>query len=919
MRLLKDRFDPRRMLSGVSGFGPGESLKPIRPSVFHPSSLIPNPSPARSRAGVTLVELMIAMAIVTIGVVGTMGSFKYINEALEQSRIKSIATNIAQEKMEVLKNKSYFQLMVTTAPALSSGFNPNFTYDPNNYPPEVFTLWGLPALTRSVNIDYVSVSGASVSTIPYSNDDPGMKKITVYVSWTKKGTAKKVQLDSYYQNPGAATLSAGFNGRITESGSPAMGVLVQVAGVPKWRSYSNSNGDYSFQVVPGSYTLVCSSAGFFSQSTSTDLYVSQGNYTSYDFSIIRIASGTVGSDSVYAINPSLVISQVVASTVQADGFDVQYIELFNPTTAAIAIADSAGVMSAHSINLNILSTCGTQRRCEDVRLNYVNTTVDPGVYYLIANRASFMVLGTNYTADAYYNDSAGAGCAISPPAADWLPPSPKRLIQPVHNGVVWLTDSGGNTLDTVGWKHAGTNPTTCETNCVPLGGGGLLNGDQLVRFSTPCAAGITYGRAYDTGDNANSFYYNHTAAPVGISYKPFNTASPQQISLSGVPALRAYVFADDGNSAAVQSSSSPVTGLPNQTCWYSSFTIVGVATGTWKVTAIYENYISSISNVMVSQGATTSIPNDVTESSWPVSGLNYMILPSTYTGGLAAGYVYGDGPDYWLRLNGKMVGSSDGNSIPTDSQGWYFLPVSTGTAVITANYNSADGNYTTSNAIADIEQGSVTYVADFHLAKGGYLKGYVTSGTGALPNIPVRATLGGAVYEDTTDSTGYFYIFAATAAAAYTVAPELDPLQSFTSLPTTPLLSSVTVPGATVFAGTITVIGALGTISGSVTAGGSPITTGVLVVASTVAVPSPLSAIYASLAPSQAVFYSISSKSDGTYSLEVRSSTTSTYNIRAFYPVVDLNTGSVSYTSTTTAAVSVGAGAEVTGRNFSWP
>jgi hypothetical protein len=138
-------------------FGPGKGLK------------------GRLRAGVTLMELMISVSVLTIGVIGSMGAFKYINKAMTQSRLKTIATNLAQEKMEVLRNKSYFQLLVTTAPATSTGYDPNFIYDTGTYPPQVITLWGLPALTRVVNVDYASLSGSVATPLSYNSNDPGMK------------------------------------------------------------------------------------------------------------------------------------------------------------------------------------------------------------------------------------------------------------------------------------------------------------------------------------------------------------------------------------------------------------------------------------------------------------------------------------------------------------------------------------------------------------------------------------------------------------------------------------------------------------------------------------------------------------------------------------------------------------------------
>ena len=158
--------------------------------------------------------------------------------------------------------------------------------------------------------------------------------------------------------------------------------------------------------------------------------------TQINFSLTLIASGTVAASSLYTYDPNLVISQVVASTVQADGFDAQYVELFNPTTAPINIGVN---VAAHSIKLNATSACGSQRTCQDINLTYVSTYVASGRYYLIANRSSFMVLGTNYNADAYYTDTANGSCSIPP--SDWSAPSIKRIIQPGHNGAVWLTDA----------------------------------------------------------------------------------------------------------------------------------------------------------------------------------------------------------------------------------------------------------------------------------------------------------------------------------------------------------------------------------------------------------------------------------------------------------------------------------------------
>ena len=263
------------------------------------------------------------------------------------------------------------------------------------------------------------------------------------------------------------------------------------------------------------------------------------------------------------------------------------------------------------------------------------------------------------------------------------------------------------------------------------------------------------------------------------------------------------------------------------------------------------------------------------------------------------------------------VGSS-GTTVLTNSQGYYRLYLGTGTAVVTANYGLDNGSYQSADEIVTLDEGVITGVPDFHLAQSGTIKGYVTAGTGALPNIIVQATNGGAIYEDTSDSTGNYYISAATSSVAYTVTPVLDALQSYTTLPTDPLTVTLATPGGTVFSGTITVVGALGTIAGTVVASTVSVTTGVLVVASTVAVPAPLPTFTAADLLALPVYYSASSQADWSYSLDVRSSTSMPYYLRAFYPIVNANSGAVTYTSREFSSVWVSSAGTTTTRNFVW-
>lgn len=843
----------------------------------------------KGRAGVTLTELMVALTVLTVGVIGSMGAFKYINKAMTQSRMKTIATNLAQEKMEVLRNKPYFQLLVTTAPAVTSGYSPNFSYDTGNYPPQVITLWGMPALTRMVNVDYITLSGSVATPLSYNDNDPGMKRITVSVIWRDGDAPKKVQIDSYYENPTAAVLSAGFNGTVTNisGGAAVPDALVQVIGAPKWRGYSNAaTGAYSFQVAPGTYTLVCSTQGYFSE-TSAQFYVGAGSYVTKHFSLYKMGTGSF-SGSAYLRN-HLVISQVVGSSVNNSGNYQEWVEVYNPTTWTWTMAGGLGTGGDTGSNAVVAINFKEEGEVEIFpRINYRTLDLAPDKYFLFANTGTVTAAGVTRAADAVYGDDWDFSdmddviTTGSPSAAGRLILG-NALTMTEYDVLGWNATSNGNLTKKTASRYEGVAIAQAT---------GFEPGEGYTRETAAGAVTSGQGRCYDSHNNNNDFNVSNP-----VAHAPRNT-SVSEPCLTGTPAAGAVVDANDGLSS------------PTLVAADGSFLLTGVATGavhnapsTWEVLATSYTVINSSAGLTLAPAQSKNIGT--------------IVLSTAIEGGIAMGYVYGSGPAHNVRLPSIKVGNG-ATVVTTNSQGFYRLFLGTGTVVITANFAQENGSYQTSDAEVTVLEGAVTNVPDFHLAQGGIISGYVTSGTGALPNVVVQATNGGPVYEDTSDSTGHYYISAATSAISYTVTPVLDALQSYTSLPANPLTAVLSAPGTDVFAGTITVVGALGTITGTVIASSASITTGVLVVASTVAVSNPLPAITAVSAPAGAVVYSVSSQADGTYTLDVRSSTSTAYYMRAFYPVVNAHTGAVDYTTREFSSVWVStAGATVT-RNFTW-
>ena len=846
--------------------------------------------PVVRRAGVTLTELMIAVSILTIGVISSMGAFKYINRAMLQSRVKTIATNLAQEKMEVLRNKPYFQLLVTTATDVSTGYETNFTFDTENYPPQTITLWGLPALTRVVKVDYVSLSGSVATVLPYNSNDTGMKRVTVIVMWTDSyGVPKKVRLDSYYENPTAAVLSAGFTGTVSNvSGGAAVGnALVQVQGSPKWRGYSDpATGEYRFQVAPGTYTLVCSTQGYFPETSST-LYVEAGDYTTKNFQLNKIATGTI-SGMAY-IRDHLVISQVVGSSINNQGYYQEWVEVYNPTTWTWTMATGLGTgggTGSNSIFIFVYVESGESDTFP--HFDYRSVSLAPDSYFLFANTGTVTAAGVNKTADAVYNKGE-----------DWNFDEMDDVIKtgnPSSAGYVVMGDiTAMQEYDIVGWDA--TNHATkgqaqnFESNAIEQTIG-FQEGEEYTRKTNSGGVTAGQGRCYDSYNNENDFVDTNP-----IISQPHNSSETESCG-TGSPAAGAIVNVNDGLSASAVVSS---TGY---------FLVTNVATSavlntssSWEVMVTSYTVFNSSAGLVITAGSNKDAGS--------------ILLSTAISGGIASGYVYGSGVDQNRPLASIKVGSS-GTTVLTNSQGYYRLYLGTGTAVVTANYGLDNGSYQSADEIVTLDEGVITGVPDFHLAQSGTIKGYVTAGTGALPNIIVQATNGGAIYEDTSDSTGNYYISAATSSVAYTVTPVLDALQSYTTLPTDPLTVTLATPGGTVFSGTITVVGALGTIAGTVVASTVSVTTGVLVVASTVAVTDPLTTFTAADLLALPVYYSASSQADGSYSLDVRSSTSMPYYLRAFYPIVNANSGAVTYTSREFSSVWVSSAGTTTTRNFVW-
>jgi len=123
----------------------------------------------KTNSGFTLIETLIALAILMIAVLSIVQLFPLGLKASYQAKNLSLATNLAQAKLEKLISDNYDNLAIgiTTEDTLSS-IDSDFS-----------------SFIRVTEINYVD------GNLNSSIEDLGLKKVVVYVSWPNSFTGDR--------------------------------------------------------------------------------------------------------------------------------------------------------------------------------------------------------------------------------------------------------------------------------------------------------------------------------------------------------------------------------------------------------------------------------------------------------------------------------------------------------------------------------------------------------------------------------------------------------------------------------------------------------------------------------------------------------------------------------------------------------
>ncbi|MDI6757535.1 MAG: carboxypeptidase-like regulatory domain-containing protein, partial [Endomicrobiia bacterium] len=661
---------------------------------------------------------------------------------------------------------------------------------------------------------------------------------------------------------------------------------------------TGADGLYSISVQKGNYNIVASANGFFSQSFPST--IASGQTIVQDFSLTPMSSGTVRGTAW--LNDGPIISQVVASSITAgSGFDQEYVELFNPTTSAWLMA--TGLNPADGIvGLKYRSTKDEDdgEAATDISLDYYTLSIPPAGYYLMANTTTIRALGVTRTADAVWNISMARNIIKC-----------REDATPAYSGggVGIYYKSNGVWLDRVGWTR-GTEggakiPTIKEGNAIQQAVFGLERDEQFVRKTSTSGLTTGHGNSYDSDDNQRDFA--EYRQPIQVA--PRNSSNIATVVVAGKPAAGAVVSCNDGLSLAEVASAK---GSPP----YAEFILTSVATGTWNVVITSDACTMTVSSVAVAtHGQVVFIPSALTVPTWPLAGYSVVLLSDTATAGFISGKVtnaLGQAISPSIRVRAGLSGT---DFFASAADGRYVISTSTGVYTVIANPDNIHTQYVSQTRDdITVNLGQITSGVNFVLSQGGRIRGWATRDKiNPLPGISMSALdSGGALKAQAISGVDGYFALVNLSTGIYTVAPELDSKET-----SSPVSSTTTVPiGSNIFIGSFTITGAFGKITGNVRATGEPISTGVLIIASTSSFPTAAPPAISSQTITGEPYYMTNSNEDGTYILEVRGSTTTFYRVVAFYP---RKSGSSFWTSTATLLnVRPLAGYTTANVNFSW-
>jgi prepilin-type N-terminal cleavage/methylation domain-containing protein len=141
---------------------------------------------SRQRDAFTLVEIMIAVSMLAVMIVSLYAGISFGFTSINLSRQKLRATQIALEKMEIVRMYSWEQI------------------NSNGFVPRNFTAAFFPGLTTNDPGSGLVYSGETIITNTAVNSayDASMRMVTVKVYWTNAAISQQLEMSTYVSQYG---------------------------------------------------------------------------------------------------------------------------------------------------------------------------------------------------------------------------------------------------------------------------------------------------------------------------------------------------------------------------------------------------------------------------------------------------------------------------------------------------------------------------------------------------------------------------------------------------------------------------------------------------------------------------------------------------------------------------------------------
>ena len=201
----------------------------------------------KNRRGVALIEALVLLFVFSVTTLAFYGVFSLGIKYINQSRNRTIAMSLANERMEMLRNLDYDDVAI-------QGGIPNGSINPN----ETVNIGGH-TFHITTDIKYYddptdgTITGSPVDTVP--ND---YKIANITVAWGSQSNKEKVSLSSRFVPPGVESSAGGGALQINAidfSGNPVAGVNVHlvndtVSPAVNYNTTTDNNGSLLLQGVP---------------------------------------------------------------------------------------------------------------------------------------------------------------------------------------------------------------------------------------------------------------------------------------------------------------------------------------------------------------------------------------------------------------------------------------------------------------------------------------------------------------------------------------------------------------------------------------------------------------------------------------------------------------------------------------------